>query len=554
MPSQIEQAANYFSKGDLHQASLISKELINRNPNDSNALHLLGVIHLNEKKPGVAIAYLEKALSCKPNNIDIAIAFSQALLLTQQFSYALDVLHKFLNRSVNFSEACQQYIHVVAHINNLQESISALDLYQQARPNDTQTFYTALYKTYVKFQDYGNALEIIDKIHKTDNRNADVWSDKGIIYLQINNPKDAEYCFYKSLEITQNHLNANLNLASLLQNQGKLAEAKQIYTCVLSNHTLNNSNSQQLAKVHYNLALIYLSENQLSLAWSHLIGRPKQINTSLPSISELSGKSVLIIGEEGIGDEILFIRYCKLLVNQVSHFGYICNPKLSGLLKQNNFFTKIHHTLSDVSQYDYCISLMDLPYIFAKNDNIAPPPFQLHANPIDIITTTQQLANQGNRPFIGITWQSGKLIDDSRSEKFLEKSIPLKKMVSLFQGFTGTLVVLQREVNPEDLQYLENNLSATIVNASQLNDDLEKMLVMLSVLDEYVGVSNSNTHLYGALNKSAKVLIPYPSEWRWLSEGDTSPWYPQFTLYRQTHKNQWDDAIQILRKQLFPEP
>jgi len=83
-----------------------------------------------------------------------------------------------------------------------------------------------------------------------------------------------------------------------------------------------------------------------------------------------------------------------------------------------------------------------------------------------------------------------------------------------------------------------------------LNEDLEGMLALLALLDEYVGVSNTNMHLRAAVGKSACVLVPAPAEWRWRQSGRRSPWFPDFRLYRQSLQGRWDDALRELAADL----
>lgn len=80
-----------------------------------------------------------------------------------------------------------------------------------------------------------------------------------------------------------------------------------------------------------------------------------------------------------------------------------------------------------------------------------------------------------------------------------------------------------------------------------MNDDLREALAALSVLDEYVGVSNTNMHLMAGLGRSARVLMPHPPEWRWLASGDESPWFPGFRIYRQLRNQSWKEALTRLQ-------
>jgi len=90
-----------------------------------------------------------------------------------------------------------------------------------------------------------------------------------------------------------------------------------------------------------------------------------------------------------------------------------------------------------------------------------------------------------------------------------------------------------------------------MVHCAKLNEDLEGMLALMSLLDEYIGVSNTNTHLRAATGKTARVLVPNPPDWRWMmNHGRTSPWFPGFAVYRQSLQGDWDAALAELKKDL----
>jgi hypothetical protein len=46
------------------------------------------------------------------------------------------------------------------------------------------------------------------------------------------------------------------------------------------------------------------------------------------------------------------------------------------------------------------------------------------------------------------------------------------------------------------------------------------------------------------------VLVPWPSEWRWLASGERSPWFPGVPIYRQAKDGGWDGALAQLAKDL----
>src|SRR5438093_1227808 len=75
---------------------------------------------------------------------------------------------------------------------------------------------------------------------------------------------------------------------------------------------------------------------------------------------------------------------------------------------------------------------------------------------------------------------------------------------------------------------------------------LAEMAPCLSVVDEYAGVSNTNMHIRAGIGRAARVLVPFPPEFRWMHCGDTSPWFPGFRLYRQGVRGNWADALSSL--------
>jgi hypothetical protein len=76
------------------------------------------------------------------------------------------------------------------------------------------------------------------------------------------------------------------------------------------------------------------------------------------------------------------------------------------------------------------------------------------------------------------------------------------------------------------------------------------MLALLALIDDYIGVSNTNMHLRAGVGKTARVLVPCPAEWRWMAKGNRSPWFPGFSIYRQENNGDWSNALAQLAADL----
>jgi hypothetical protein len=131
------------------------------------------------------------------------------------------------------------------------------------------------------------------------------------------------------------------------------------------------------------------------------------------------------------------------------------------------------------------------------------------------------------------------------------KSVEPGLLGSALRGWPGTVIVLQRNTNPEDTAAFAAALQGSLGDLSALGDDLPALLGVLSLLDEYVCVSNTNVHLLAGIEGTARVLVPYPGEWRWMRREGPSPWFPDFPVYRQPQSRDWSVPLSTLRTTLF---
>ena len=82
------------------------------------------------------------------------------------------------------------------------------------------------------------------------------------------------------------------------------------------------------------------------------------------------------------------------------------------------------------------------------------------------------------------------------------------------------------------------------------DDDLEDLLALMGLVDEYIGVSNTNMHLRAAAGRVARVLVPLPPEWRLGAVGAESTWFPGFRIYREAPATGWGGALAQLTADL----
>jgi len=137
------------------------------------------------------------------------------------------------------------------------------------------------------------------------------------------------------------------------------------------------------------------------------------------------------------------------------------------------------------------------------------------------------------------------------------KEIAPERLGATLAGLHATWIGIQRLPRAGEYDALMQSLGAPARDASIANDDLERMLALLSLCDAYVTVSNANVHLCTGASRPGQtgggplhVLVPHPPEWRWGLAGDRSPWFRAATVHRQAVDGDWDAALAGLRSAL----
>jgi tetratricopeptide (TPR) repeat protein len=261
---------------------------------------------------------------------------------------------------------------------------------------------------------------------------------------------------------------------------------------------------------------------------------------------------ILIFGEQGLGDEIFFLRFAKRLRERGHRLLGRYDPKLLPLLARiPDLFDQVLSPEDAAGvQADANILSGDLPL---AADQYLAPPLVIPVDPARRAAFEARMREFGPAPYVGVTWRGGALRDERTGQRlfYLDKDVPPSELGAILKPLDATVVILQRRPSAEDQERFLGALGRPALDLSYVNDDLCDALAALSILDDYVGVSNTNTHLRAACpGKIARVLVQYPPEWRWGAGVIRSPWFPEFPTYRQTHEGQWAPPLAALAADL----
>jgi tetratricopeptide (TPR) repeat protein len=268
--------------------------------------------------------------------------------------------------------------------------------------------------------------------------------------------------------------------------------------------------------------------------------------------ASLRGKTILLRGEQGLGDSLQFCRY----VHQVKALGARVTLEVQAplvrLLKGLEGADEVVEHSAFPPPTDFQALMMSLPLAFGTTLETIPgeTPY-LAADPADVARWEARLGPKV-RPRVGLVWSGGFRDEPDLRWVNARRNIPLDRLAPL-KGADVDFVSLQKgEPGEGELRALKAQgwNGPDILEVMDQVSDFADTAALVQTLDLVIAVDTSTAHLAGALGKPVWILNRYDSCWRWLTERDDSPWYPSVRLFRQERMSDWDAVVGRVRAQL----
>ncbi|MDX2222988.1 MAG: tetratricopeptide repeat-containing glycosyltransferase family protein, partial [Rhodospirillaceae bacterium] len=253
---------------------------------------------------------------------------------------------------------------------------------------------------------------------------------------------------------------------------------------------------------------------------------------------DLTGRAILVYGDQGLGDEILYAAMIPALARKAGRVTLECEPRLV------NLFARAFPTVTvmpapplgapqDLGGFACHASLIDLGRHLRTSWSAFPNRRAvLTADPQAV--TAQRAALDAalgpGRPRIGISWTS------ANPSAGRDKTIPLEAWRPIINHPGVAFVNLQYGDTAADVAAAKAHLGVDILDdaAFDRREDIDALAARIAALDLVVTVSNTTAHLSAALGVPTWVLTPRGKGglWYWFDHGDFSPWYPSVRLFR----------------------
>jgi len=270
---------------------------------------------------------------------------------------------------------------------------------------------------------------------------------------------------------------------------------------------------------------IDLGRLELGLGFCSYEARHKTPST-WDGTESLVGKTILVEGTEGLGDQIFFARWIPWLKTLgAAYIDVLVSEPLVSLFEMNfaECGVKVVSSVEAEARYDFVINLGSLGYLL----NVE----------LGTIPAAPYIKRQWNKPCttkIGLTWSGNPLHVNDKN-----RSIPLEKFAPLLGMKDVEFVSLQKDVRASDMNWLRGKKALQHLHITNFIDTVWAISNQTLIITVDTAVAN----LAGAMGHPTWVLVPYTCDWRWTFEGEKTPWYPSVRVFRQGEDRRWEPVV-----------
>lgn len=303
----------------------------------------------------------------------------------------------------------------------------------------------------------------------------------------------------------------------------------------------------------FNLAVALLLVGDYEQGWrayesrwnyEHLAGTLPRFSQPRWAGQDLQGKRLLVVGEQGHGDNIQFSRFFWSLHQAGARVLYQTTGGLIPLFAGSPVLEWVGGYDQDPGEFDLWTPIMSVPgQLGVTLKTLARPISYIQARD-DLVTSWQHRLGPKNRLRVGFSWSG-------RRDSWLNqhKGMPFSEICNLIQSCPQyQWINLQVDATDEESQVLTQLGVEQYPGTIQGFHDTAALLMHMDVV---LSVDTAIAHLSGALGRPTWVMLQkFALDWRWLLDRNDSPWYSTARLFRQPEFDDWASVTQQISQYL----
>ena len=544
----------------------------------------LGIAYQNIGNLSQAIASFRRAASLTPRSAPVRVLLGHALLRAERWAEAAESYADALSHGGRGFELYGSYGQA---LRNMGQLAAAADQFARARKLNPKDGVAAVGLGEVKLAlgDHAAAAKALKEAAALLPHLPSIPNNLGLALKELGALTEAEAALRRAIALQPQLVDAWLNLGRVHLAQGRIAEALADFTHARSLGSRGPEALFNMAVAHEakgdlpgaialyrqalaerpdypdarrNKGLDHLKLGQLTEGWVDYEAR-----WDCPDFAALRGRfaqplwdgrrdlngALLVWGEQGVGDEILYGSMVPDLVAAGMTIVRELDPRLVPLIQRSwpgvraVARTPEPDAATRAPEITAQIPLGNLGrYLRADSATFPAQTAFLKADRERVAEYARRLrSDSADALVVGISWIS------KNQQIGIDKSTTLTDWAAVLKVPGVQFVNLQYGDTAHDRAKCKRSLGVALRNFADLDlvNDLDGLAALIAACDLVVTVSNTTAHLAGALGVPTWVLVPNGNAklWYWGQAGDSTPWYSSLKLFRQAAAREWDAPL-----------
>jgi hypothetical protein len=348
--------------------------------------------------------------------------------------------------------------------------------------------------------------------------------------------EEAITSYRRAISINPDFAEAHCNLGVLFKELGKLDEAMTCFSKALEMRP-------DYSEANYNLGLAFLLKGDFKKGWENYASRWKcdplkktrrSYEVPLWEGQSIKDKTLYLYPEQGLGDFIQFVRYLPVIQG---YGGRIITETPEALYELiSSSFEKFQITKSGKTSghFDFHAPMLDLPIMLGTTENSIPAHEAYLIAPEKLVQKWCERLDAYDGLRVGLIWAG-----DPKHKNDKNRSIDPSHLAPLLRLDGVNIFSLQVGHDGE----ANKVLGKAIVDLAPELTSFHETAAAMKNLDVVISVDSAPAHLAGSLGCRIWTLLPFMPCWRWMLDGDSTPWYPSMQLFRQATIGDWSCVI-----------
>jgi tetratricopeptide (TPR) repeat protein len=551
-----------LSLGNSVWAKCFLEQCLQLEPGHVGANSRLGLLLANAQDWDAALIYLARAVDGSRANSICATNLGVALYMTGEESDAYSTLLQAYETNQNCVEVCRELFQVSLRLGKidiakniveraltqkvfvsspglLKEAGGALSLTGSVGDLWPRVAEAQLAVQLGQYERASNLYAAFENSHPMVSR-----SGRGVVCMALGRFRKAHDLFSEAMKLS------TTPPAQLFVNRAKAAEALARHQEAMEdlNQALILQPDLHSARLERGVCKLRLGDWEQ--AWNDYESRrqylPGSLFTHFDEGAEwkgepLNNKTIILVGEQGQGDVIQFVRLANELKSKGATVVLHCAPTLKRLLMAMTGVDQVFTVGEIIPPYDYWIPLLSAPRQLAwRLETLAWHGPYLHPANADIEQWQKRISGFAGR-HIGLVWSGNDYSGEMWGQIYGRRNLAIEAFAELVAIEGLCWFSLQKGAAAKQLETFSQR--QRVSDYAEEWTDFYDTAAFVANLDLVITVDTAVAHLAGALGIPVWILSRTDGCWRWFDRREDSPWYPSARVFHQGVEEPWSTVI-----------